>query len=215
VAFNDRPFKEILTADYTVDREMQRRERPAHHGKTGLLTMKGFIDGKPGLPHFNYAAVVLEKFMGYVFEVPATIVAQREGATAASTTHPDSTCYSCHKVLTPLAFQRLNWTDEGKYVEKDEHGAPVDASDRGLVASYPFKGNGMEAFALGAQNKERFIRTMIQTHFIFFFGRELRWEDDERGLYRRLWDAVAASNYSIRALIRGMLTSPEYLGGAQ
>jgi hypothetical protein len=212
VAFNDRPFKEILTADYTVDRNLERRERPAHHGKTGLLTMKGFIDGKPGLPHFNYAAVVCEKFLGYVFEVPATIVAQREGATAASTTHPDSTCYSCHKILTPLAFQRMNWTDDGKYREKDEQGAPIDATDRGLVPSYPFKGSGMEAFALGAQNKERFIRTMIQTHFIFYFGREMRYEDDERGLYRRLWDGAAARNYSIRAMIRGMLTSPEYLG---
>ena len=211
VAFNDRPFKEILTADYSVDRAMKRQDRPAHHGKTGLLTMKGFIDGKPGLPHFNYAAVVCEKFLGYAFEVPASIVAQREGATAASTTHPDSTCYSCHKILTPLAFQRMKWTDDGKFREKDEKGAPIDATDRNLVASYPFKGEGMEAFALGAQNKERFIRTMIQTHFIFYFGREMRYEDEERGLYHRLWDNAAANTYSIRALLREMLTCPEYL----
>jgi hypothetical protein len=211
IAFNDRPFKEILTADYTVDRNFQRRPRPAHHGRTGLLTMRGFIDGKPGLPHFNYAAVVCEKFLGYAFEVPATIVAQREGATAASTTHPDSTCYSCHKILTPLAFQRMKWDDDGKYREKDETGSDIDDSDRGLVASYAFKGRGMEAFALGAQHKERFIRTMIQTHFIFFFGREMRHEDDERDLYRRLWDNAAANNYSIRAILRELLASPEYL----
>jgi len=211
VVFNDRPFKEILTADYTVDRNLQRQPRPAHHGKTGLLTMKGFIDGKPGLPHFNYAAVVCEKFLGYAFEVPATIVTQREGATAASTTHPDSTCYSCHKILTPLAFQRLKWADDGTFREKDEKGAPIDATDRNVVPSYPFKGEGMEAFALGAQNKERFIRTMIQTHFIFYFGREMRHEDEERVLYRRLWDNAAANNYSIRALLREMLTCPEYL----
>jgi hypothetical protein len=211
VAFNDRPFKEILTADYSVDKKMERQTRPAYHGKTGLLTMKGFIDGKPGLPHFNYAAVVCEKFLGYVFEVPASIVAQREGATAASTTHPDSTCYSCHKILTPLAFQRTKWGDDGKFREKDEKGAPIDATDHGLVASYPFKGEGMEAFALGAQNKERFIRTILQTHFIFYFGRELRYEDEERGLYRRLWDNAASHNYSIRAMLRELLTSPEYL----
>ncbi|MBI3854120.1 MAG: hypothetical protein HY293_00350 [Planctomycetes bacterium] len=211
VAFNDRPFKEILTADYSVDKNLKPQPRPAYYGKTGLLTMKGFIEGKPGLPHFNYAAVVCEKFLGYVFEVPATIVAQREGATAASTTHPDSTCYSCHKILTPLAFQRTKWTDDGKFREKDEKGAPIDATDHNLVASYPFKGEGMEAFALGAQNKERFIRTMIQTHFVFYFGREMRYEDEERGLYRRLWDNAASNNYSIRALLREMLTCPEYL----
>jgi hypothetical protein len=211
VVFNDRPFKEILTADYSVDKKMERQTRPPYHGKTGLLTMKGFIDGKPGLPHFNYAAIVCEKFLGYVFEVPASIVAQREGATAASTTHPDSTCYSCHKILTPLAFQRMKWSDDGKYREKDEKGAPIDATDRNLVASYPFKGEGLEAFALGAQNKERFIRTILQTHFIFYFGREMRYEDEERGLYRRLWDNAAAHNYSIRAMLRELLTSPEYL----
>ncbi|HYG75527.1 MAG TPA: hypothetical protein VEK08_11040 [Planctomycetota bacterium] len=211
VCFNDLSFKEILTADYSVDKKMQKQPRPAYHGKTGLLTMKGFIDGKPGLPHFNYAAVVCEKFLGYVFEVPATIVAQREGATAASTTHPDSTCYSCHKILTPLAYQRMRWTDDGKYKEKDEKGRPIDDSDQKLVASYPFKGSGMEAFALQAQHKERFIRTMIQTHFIFYFGREMRYEDDERALYRRLWENVHQKNFSIRAMLKALMNSPEYL----
>lgn len=211
VCLNDRPFKEILTADYSVDASFKKVDRPAYHGKTGVLTMKGFIDGKPGLPHFNYAAVVCEKFLGYVFEVPASIVAQREGATAASTTHPDGVCYSCHKILTPLAFQRMKWDDKGKFIDKDERGKPIDDSDHQLVPSYPFKGNGMEAFAVQAQNKERFIRTMIQTHFIFYFGREMRYEEDERALYKKLWDNVNANNFAIKPMLRALLTSPEYL----
>jgi len=211
IAFNDRSFKEILTADYSVDANMQQQKRPAYHGKTGLLTMKGFIDGKPGLPHFNYAAIVCEKFLGYVFEVPASIVAQREGATAASTTHPTSSCYSCHKILTPLALQRMRWTDDGKYKEKDSKGKPIDQTDQNLVASYPFKGEGMEAFAVQAQHKERFIRTLIQTHFIFYFGREMRYEDAERVLYKRLWEGVHQNNFSIRGMIRALMNSPEYL----
>ena len=211
ICLNDRPFKEILSADYSVDKDFKKIERAAHYGKTGVLTMKGFIDGKPGLPHFNYAAVVCEKFLGYVFEVPANIVAMREGATAASTTHPSSSCYSCHKILTPLALQRTRWDDKGKFLEKDEKGKPIDDSDHALVPSYPFKGNGLEAFAVQAQHKERFIRTMIQTHFIFFFGREMRYEDDERALYKKLWDTAASSNYSIKQMLRTLLTSPEYL----
>jgi hypothetical protein len=135
----------------------------------------------------------------------------REGATAASTTHPDSSCYSCHKILTPLAFQRNKWDDKGKFLGKDEKGKPIDDSDHGLVPSYPFKGNGMEAFAVQAQNKERFIRTMIQTHFIFFFGREMRCEEDERGLYKKLWENVNANNFAIKPMLRALLTSPEYL----
>ena len=211
ICLNDRPFKEILSADYSVDTAFKKIDRAPHYGKTGVLTMKGFIDGKPGLPHFNYAAVVCEKFLGYVFEVPANIVAQREGATAASTTHPASECYSCHKILTPLALQRTRWDDKGKFLEKDEKGKAIDDSDHALVPSYPFKGNGLEAFATQAQHKERFIRTMIQTHFIFFFGREMRYEDDERALYKTLWDNAAANNYSIKQMLRTMILSPEYL----
>ena len=184
-----------------------------HHGKSGILTMKGFIEGKPGLPHFNYAAQVAEKFLGYVFEVPDEIVDMRDGVTAAATTSIDSVCYSCHKILTPLAFQRLYWDDRGNYRRHDDRGVPIDPSDRGLVAVYPFKGTGMEAFAVQAQNKERFIRTMINTHFAFYFGREMRWEDDERSLYRRLWESVHENDFAIRALIKSILTSPEYLGG--
>jgi hypothetical protein len=213
VAFNNRPFKEILTADYSVDASFLKRPRPAYYGKTGLLTMKGFIKGKPGLPHFNYAAQVCEKFLGYVFEVPPEVVAMRDGITAVATASPSSLCYSCHKVLTPLAFQRTRWTDDGDYREKDEAGKRIDDTDQKLVPSYPFRGQGMEAFALQAQNKERFIRTIIQTHFVFYFGREMRYDQDERGLYKRLWDTVHADGLAIKGLIRALLTSPEYLDG--
>jgi hypothetical protein len=113
-------------------------------------------------------------------------------------------------VLTPLAFQREAWTDAGEY-QPTRDGKPVDDSDHQLVESYPFKGKGMEAFALQAQKKERFIRTMINTHFVFFFGREMRHSGDERALYKRLWDAAAASNYTIKGLIRALVLSPEYL----
>ena len=214
IALNDRPFKEILTADYTVDPDWQKQSRPDYYGRSGLLLMKGFVKGKPGLPHYNYPAQVCEKFLGYVFEVPLDIVKIRNGLTAASTTSPGSVCYSCHKILTPLAWQRTHWTDEGEYKPKDERGKWLDDSDNKLVATYPFKGNGMEAFAQQAVNKERFIRTIIQTHFVFYYGREMRWDADERGLYRRLWDNVNTNHFHIKKLIRALVTSPEYLNGS-
>ena len=213
VVSNDRPFKEVLTADYTVDTQFRKQARPEYHGKTGLLTMKGFISGKPGLPHFNYAAMVTEKFLGYVYEVPPAVIAARDSIAAASTTSPTSVCYSCHKVLTPLAYQRLAWDDNGNFKPK-EGGKPVDDTDRGLVPSYPFRGKGMEAFALQSVNKERFVRTIIQTHFVMFFGREMRYQDDERGLYKRLWDDAQKSNYNVKSMLRSLMTSPEYLGVA-
>lgn len=212
IAFNDRPFQEILTGDYTVDESFNKQERPAYHGRTGVLTTKGFIEGKPGLPHYNYAAQVTMLFLGYIYEVPPEIVEQREGVTALGTTDPNSSCYSCHKILTPLAFQRLHWTDAGEYRKLDEAGDPLDASDRAAVAEYPFKGEGLEAFAQQAVKKERFTRTILNTHVNFYFGRPLRFREDERRLYKQLWDAAHASNFSIREVIRTILLSPEYLG---
>jgi hypothetical protein len=213
IAVNDRPFKEILTADYTVDPSFKRQPRPAYYGRTGVLTMKGFIEGKQGLPHFNYPAQVCEKFLGYVFEVPDSIVKMREGITASATTDPNSVCYSCHRVLTPLAYQRTFWDDAGNYRTHDATGLAIDDSDQNLVASYPFKGAGMEAFATQAQNKERFVRTILQTHFVWYFGRELRYDTDERTLYKRLWDVAEKNNFAIRPLIRAIVRSPEYLNG--
>ncbi|MBU6399730.1 MAG: hypothetical protein KGS61_05380 [Verrucomicrobia bacterium] len=213
VAFHDRPFQEILTADYTVDPQWHPQPRPAYCGHTGVLTTRGFIEGKPGLPHFNYAAQVAELFLGYVFEVPPEVVQQRANSTAASTTDPNSICYSCHKVLTPLAFQRTRWDDDGHYRVRDEYGLPIDDTDNHLVPSYPFAGEGLQAFATQAVRKERFIRAMINTHFTFYFGRGIRYETDERGLYKHLWDAVHTNHFTIRALIRALVTSPEYLQG--
>jgi hypothetical protein len=212
IASHDLPFGEILTADYTVDARWQKQSRPSWCGHTGVLTTRGFIEGKPGLPHFNYAAQVAELFLGYVFEVPPEVVAQREGITAASTTDPSSVCYSCHKILTPLAFQRTRWDDLGRYRYHDEYGLPIDDSDQHLVASYPFAGNGLEAFTLQAVKKERFIRTILNTHATFYFGREMRWMEDERTLYKRLWDEVHRDHFTVRGLIKAIVTSPEYLG---
>ena len=133
--------------------------------------------------------------------------------TALSTVSPTSTCYRCHKLLTPLAHQRLAWSDDGTFREKDEQGKLVDDTDRGLVASYPFAGKGMEAFATKAVKTERFIHMMIDTHFIFFFGREMRDRADERRLYKELWDTVHQDGFKIRGLIKAIVTSPEYLYG--
>ena len=106
----------------------------------------------------------------------------------------------------------MNWTDDGEYRVQDEAGLEIDATDRGVVAEYPYKGNGLEAFATQAVKKERFIRTMINTHVNFFFGRPMRHVDEERDLYKRLWDNVHAHDFQVRPLIKAIVTSPEYLG---
>lgn len=206
------PFSDVLVGDYTVTPSFDRAVRPAEHGQTGILTMKGFIETKPGLPHFNYAARVLSDFMGFVFEVPPEVIEQRRNATAASTVDPNSICYSCHRLLTPLAHQRLAWKDDGTYRTADDNGEPIDDTDRDLVADYPYKGQGIEAFATRAVKKESFIRTTLNMQYLLLLGRPMRHDQDERVIYRALWDRVQATRGDLRATLKLIMASPAYQG---
>jgi hypothetical protein len=207
IAREDRPLKEILTADYTVDDTLARVERPAFHGQTGVLTMKGYIVGKPGLPHYNYAARVLTGFMGVVFDVPQEALDARATASATSTVDPQSLCFTCHRLLTPLAHQRQRWADDGTYREVFDDGRVIDDSDNNLVANYPFRGRGLEAFSLVAVRKEAFARRLANAHFLMVTGRLLRHDLDERTVYRGLYDAFAGGEGTARGLLRAILLS--------
>lgn len=207
VAAEDRPLREVLTADYTVDEAGQRVERPSIHGQTGVLTMKGFINGKPGLPHYNFAARVLTGFMGTVFNVPQEALDARATATASSTVDPGSLCFSCHRLLTPLAHQRLKWDDDGNHRETFDDGRAIDDSDNNLVADYPFRGVGLEAFSLVAVKKESFARRIANAHFQLAFGRLLRHEQDERTVYADIYDAIDRGDGNFHDVMRAVLFS--------
>jgi len=210
IAMNERPFSEVLTADFTVDVRYQQQARPAAHGRTGLLTMKGYLASKPGLPHFNYPARVMSAFMGSIFEVPPGVFELRGAATASSTVEPSSACYSCHRMLTPLAYQRQRWADDGTYRETDFEGAPIDDSDQALVDAYPFKGVGLEAFSTRAVLKEVFVRRMINTQFRLLMGRDLRHADDERELYRTLWNTAVSAHGNLKAILKAVAMSDTF-----
>lgn len=216
---NPLPVQELLLAPYTVgpasgtlpeDLQLVPFSRSDVHGPTGVLTMPGYILHKPGLPHYNFAARVLQDFMGYIFEVPSSIVDMRAGSPPSSTVEEGSVCYSCHYLLTPLAYQRSRWDDQGGYHETDEAGNLIDDSDQGMVAAYPFKGSGMAAFAAQATRKEMFIRTMSQAQFLPLFGRSMRYDTDERTLYQSLWDAAGQGQGTFRDMLEVILESYSY-----
>ncbi|MBC7792183.1 MAG: hypothetical protein H7Z43_00620 [Clostridia bacterium] len=204
-------FEDLLIGEYDVDASFQQQPRPDYHGKTGVLTMKGYLVGKQGLPHYNYAARVLTDFIGYVFEVPPEVVQMRFGSTPSGTVDPNSLCFQCHNLLTPLSYQRRRWTDEGDYVSADVAGLPVDQTDNELVSNYPFKGDGLEAFAVQAVKKEKFIRHTINAEFDMLMKRLMRADDDERVIYKQLFDALTTTG-DLRASLKIILTSSQYKG---
>ncbi len=210
IAKNDRPLREVLTADYTVDDAGERVARDSSHGQTGVLTMKGYIKGKPGLPHYNYAARVLTGFMGVVFDVPQEALDARATATASSTVDPASICFSCHRLLTPLSHQRQKWDDDGNFRDAFDDGRAIDDSDNNLVADYPFRGQGLEAFSLVAVKKEAFARRMANAHFQLAFGRLLRHDLDERAVYQDIYDAIDRGDGHFHDVFRAVLFSPSF-----
>lgn len=210
IAINGQPYSELLAGEYLVDTNWAKQTRPAYHGKTGMLTMKGFINNKPGLPHYNYAARVFTDFMGYVFEVPQEVFDQRGTATAASTVDPTSVCFNCHQNLTPLATQRLAWDDNGDYRTVDANNVAIDDTDRALVPSYAFKGKGMEAFATQAVKKETFKRRVLNSQYRLLMGREMRHAEDERVIYKQLWDVSLNSNENLKAILKAIALSNRY-----
>ncbi len=210
LAVNDKPFFDLFVADYMIDTNWAVASRPPEHGKSGILTMAGYIQGKQGLPHFNYSARVFTDFMGRVFEVPPEVFAMRANATAASTVDPTSICFNCHQVLTPIAEQRSRWDDSGNYQTVDELGQPIDDTDHNLVPSYPFKGEGMQAFATQAVKKEAFVLSILQSQFKLMLGRNMRAQDDERDQFKALWDESLATNGNQKQILKTIALSKAY-----
>ncbi len=203
LAMNDISYRDLFTADYTVDANWQRAPRPSEHGRTGILTMKGYLIGKPGLPSFTYPAKVLTLTMGIVFEVSDAVASARKNV--VSTTDPASICYSCHKLLTPLALQRERWDVHGDYRTTDDKGEPIDDSDQGVVPDYPFKGQGLDAFATQVVQKEKFVRAFINLHHDMLFHRKLRIFEDHRAEYKELYDFAMRNDLKIRPLLKRMV----------
>lgn len=203
IATHDMSYRELFTADYTVGQDWVRSPRRPEHGPTGMLTMKGYLVGKPGLPKYTYPAQVLTFALGMQFEVSDAVEQAREEV--VSTTDPASMCYSCHKLLTPLAFQRERWDIHGHYRTVDEEHNVIDDSDRGVVPDYPFKGPGLSAFANQVVKKERFVRAFVNQHHDMLFHRQLRVLEDQREVYKELYEFAVATELKIRPLLKKMI----------
>ena len=203
IATHGLSYRELFTADYTVGADWNKASRRPVHGSTGFLTMKGYMEGKPGLPKFTYPAQVLTFALGVQFEVSDAVEDARDKV--VSTTDPNSICYSCHKLLTPLANQRERWDVHGHYSAVDDEHEPIDDSDRGVVPDYPFKGMGLSAFASQVVRKERFVRSFVNLHHDMLFHRQLRLYEDQRDEYKELYDFAVTNDLRIRPLLKKMI----------
>ena len=77
------------------------------------------------------------------------------------------------------------------------------------MPTYPYKGHGLEAFATQAVKKESFVRQTLNSQYDLLMGRNMRWADDERDVYKTLWD-VAHGEGTFRSVLKQIALSNKY-----
>ena len=78
------------------------------------------------------------------------------------------------------------------------------------MADYAYKGQGLEAFSTVAARKEVFVRQTLNAQYLVLLGRPMRANDDERVVYKQLWDIAVAEKSDLRKTFKAILTSPTY-----
>lgn len=144
VVTNDRPFNEILAADYTV-------VNPYSARSYGVLDAAGFSDENdadewkmvqiPGVPHAgvlttpvflnrypttdtnrnrNRSTVFYDYFMATdVLKLAERPIDPTQTDMSQNPTLFDSQCTVCHSVIDPVAGAFQNWDDDGQYAPRD------------------------------------------------------------------------------------------------
>ena len=137
-------FRELLTGDYGVDASFQKVARGPEHGDDRRADDEGLHPAQARAAPLQLRGARPHGLHGLrSSRCRPRCSTMRIGATASSTVDPNSICFTCHQLLTPLAYQRSRWSDDGTYQHRPTRtGRPIDDSDHGLVAGVPVQGTG-------------------------------------------------------------------------
>jgi len=231
----DRPVKELLSANYTFVNERLARQYgiPGIYGsrfrrvdlpdpdQRGGLLGEGALLATTSYPNRTSPVLRGKWLLNNIFGLPVpapppgvdTDLDGKPGAALKSMRErlnehrKNPTCASCHALIDPLGFALENFDAIGGWRTIDESGTPVDANGT-TVAGVKIQGMaGLRALLL--EDPEQFPRTVTSKLMTFALGRRLEYYDEPavRGIVR---DA-AAQNYRWSSLIAGIVKSPAFL----
>jgi len=123
-------------------------------------------------------------------------------------------CAACHRGIDGYGLAMENFNAIGAWRERQDgenfrgsNVPPIDSS--GTLPN----GKSFETFdefkSLLLEQKERFARGLSEKMLVYALGRPV--EPSDRGLIERLAAQMAADDYSLRSLIRGIVTSEAFL----
>jgi hypothetical protein len=230
----DRSVRELLTADYTfMDERLARhygvpgvyggdfrRVSVAQDARRGLLG-HGSVLTVTSYPHRTSPVVrgkwVLENLLAAPVPAPPDEVPALEENAEDSLDHQtlrdrlarhraDPACAGCHDLMDPIGLALESFDGIGAWREKDETGAPIDASGR-LASGEPVNGPVELREAL-LRRPEQFVGAFTEKLLTYAIGRGL--EHTDMPTVRRIVADAAGDDYRFSAIVIGIVSSPPF-----
>ena len=202
IVVEDRDYREIVTADYTVDADgnvSQISGKPS----AGVISTQAYMSAYAGAFKRNWAGHALKEWGGFHLEA-VTLPPSMEDADLSPGSLADiPECAGCHTDevygIDHLARFALCFGDDGVY-----DSACVETEGSFLTVS----GTGLTDLGALIADSNEFKSTTINFFANELLGRPLALEETD--YYLRAVDAFVGSGYRAKALIRFIVTSPEY-----
>jgi hypothetical protein len=230
----DRSVLELLTADYTFLNERLarhygapgvygsdfRRVAVAQDARRGLLG-HGSILTVTSYPHRTSPVVrgkwVLENLLAAPVPAPPDVVpALDENAEDAidletlrdrlARHRDDPACAVCHDLMDPIGLALEPFDGIGAWRDKDETGAPIDASGR-LASGEPVNGPVALREAL-TRRPEQFVSAFTEKLLTYAIGRGV--EHYDMPSIRRIVSDAGAEDHSFSSIVFGIVSSQPF-----
>ena len=115
----------------------------------------------------------------------------------------NATCASCHKVMDPIGFGLENFDAIGRWREKDDSGAPIDATGElpgGLKFNSP-----KDLKAIIATRKEDIARNLAEKLLAYSLCRQI--EGYDQIVVDHMLENISKDGYRMQSLIIEVVTS--------
>jgi hypothetical protein len=215
--FLNEPLAAIYGMEGAVAGSEMRRVQLSDDNRGGILGMPGIL-AATSFPNrtspVKRGVWVLEQVLGdHVPPAPPDVPAleKQDRGTIANLTLRQRTelhrtnvvCANCHKTLDPIGFGLENFDAIGRWRDREENGAAIDASGElpdGMRFSSP-----KELKALIAQRTDDFSRNLVERLLAYALCRRLEGYDEI--VVDALMQDIAADGYRMQTLVSAVVTS--------
>lgn len=201
IVVQDRDFRELLTADYTVDNNGSQQsvtDRPA----AGVLSTAHYMSAYVGSLRRNWAGHFVKEWSGVRLAAISVPPDTDEAELSRDAIAANPACRGCH-AQPPYGIDHLGVVADCFDMNGVYDG---ECSAAGEFLNQPV--TSMPELGQVTANSNEFLVSTVQFFSSKLMGRNLAKEEVE--LYDRVVRDFVKNNYSAKELIRSMVTSKEY-----